>query len=89
MGKKNNGGAVKNGPQTNQKNKDGAAKEVSKKDKKSEGKNDHSHVTLLAHPILTLKVLFILLGRFFTATFNFIVSNLLLIVGFVSLIGAF
>jgi len=67
MGKKNTSGGGssskniikgKNGPSSTQNNKKqvGADKQISKGQKKEvkEDKNDHSHVTLLAHPIQTI-----------------------------------
>ena len=98
MGKK--GGAQnsnvkgKNGPSSAQsKNQVGerqSAKEQKKKGNKKEAeKNDHSDVTLLRHPLVTLKVLVILIGRFLKATMNFVLSNLALIIGVLSLIAAF
>lgn len=46
-------------------------------------------MTLLSSPLLTLKVLAILLGRGFKATLNFILNNSLLILGLISLVAAF
>jgi hypothetical protein len=50
---------------------------------------DHSNVTLLSSPILTLKVLGILLGRGFKASISFILNNALLIIALISLVAAF
>jgi hypothetical protein len=46
-------------------------------------------VTLLSSPLLTLKVLAILLGRGFKATLNFILNNSTLILTLISLVAAF
>jgi hypothetical protein len=46
-------------------------------------------MTLLSSPLLTLKVLAILLGRGFKATLNFILNNSLFIIALISLVVAF
>ncbi len=101
MGKKNSGASSsssnqvkgKNGPSSAQLNKhEVGGKESSKDQKKNEkkdDKNDHAHVTLLSSPILSVKVLIILLGRFIKASANFVISHLALIIGLFSLIAAF
>ena len=76
----------KNGPNTkksSQENQTGGAK------KKVAPSVDHSNVTLLSSPILTLKVLGILLGRGFKASISFILNNALLIIALISLVAAF
>ena len=101
MAKKNSGASSssqvkgKNGPSNANNNKTevggkASSKDVDKKkEKEKENKNDHSHVTLLGHPIVTLKVLTILLGRLCKGSVNFVLSNLPLIIGICSLIAAF
>ena len=102
MAKKNRGASSsssvkgKNGPSNVQNNKTEVGGKASSKDikkgaekKEKEDKNDHSHVTLLAHPIVTLKVLAILFGRLCKASANFVFSHLPLIIGISSLIAAF
>ena len=101
MAKKNSGKASssqvkgKNGPSNVQNNKTEVGEKASSKDKKKgeekmkDDKNDHSHVTLLAHPIVTLKVLAILFGRLCKGSVNFVLSHLPLIIGISSLIAAF
>ena len=101
MAKKNSGASSssqvkgKNGPSNVQNNKTEVGGKASSKDKKKgeeknkEVKNDNSHVTLLAHPIVTLKVLVILFGRLCKASANFVLSHLPLIIGISSLIAAF
>jgi hypothetical protein len=104
MAKKNRGASSsssvkgKNGPSNVQNNKTEVGGKASSKDvkkgaeknkKEKEEKNDNSHVTLLAHPIVTLKVLAILFGRLCKASANFVLSHLPLIIGICSLIAAF
>jgi hypothetical protein len=100
MAKKNSGASSssqvkgKNGPPYVKNNKTevggkASSKDIKKVEKKKEDKNDHSHVTLLAHPIVTLKVLAILLGRLCKASVSFVLSHLPLIIGICSLIAAF
>ena len=86
----------KNGPSNVQNNKNEVGGKASSKDiqkeadkNKKEEKNDHSHVTLLAHPIVTLKVLVILFGRLCKASANFVLSHLPLIIGISLSIAAF
>ena len=80
-----------NGPSNNNKaNLDKPVnKEGVKKNNKKQEKSDHSNVTLLANPILTIKVLIILLGRLIKASANFVLSHLASIIGILSLIAAF
>ena len=101
MGKKNSGVSSsssnqvkgKNGPSSAQLNKHEVGGKASSKDHKKndkkEDKNDNAHVTLLTSPILSVKVLVILLGRFVKASVNFVISHLALIIGLFSLIAAF
>ena len=102
MGKKNSGGASsslsnqvkgKNGPSSAQLNKHEVGGKASSKDQKKnekkDNKNDHSDVTLISSPVLSVKVLVILLGRFVKASASFIISHLALIIGLLSLIAAF
>ena len=52
-------------------------------------KTSNENVTLFSSPILSTKVLIILLGKGFKATFSFIISNLLIILAFLSILAAF
>jgi len=52
-------------------------------------KIDPSKVTLLTHPLVTLKVTAILLGRLLKGTMSFIHKNLAMIISILGIVGAF
>eukprot|EP00347_Sterkiella_histriomuscorum_P000568 403375347 len=64
-----------------------ADKKPSPKEEKSD--NKHENVTLMRHPILTIKILIILIGQLIKATFNYVIHHIILILALVSAITAF
>ena len=64
-------------------------KQVAKKGIPASSGNDFSGVSLITHPVLTVKVIAILIGRLVKSTLSFIITHYLLIFVLVSLIGAF
>jgi len=83
----NNNQGVKNGPKNG--SRDLADTKEKQKSKGSNDKTDYSNVTLFTSPILSLKILVILLGRGFKASVQFMLSHLAAIIGLISLAAAF
>ena len=74
-----------NGPNNNSE----LSNKLTVKDSNKGEKSSNENVTLLSSPILSVKVLVVLLGRGFKATVSFIISHILIILAILSVLAAF
>lgn len=73
----------------NEKQKNNQPKENKPKEKAPSEEGKYANVSLITHPILTIKIIVILLGRLLKSTINLITHHILLILAFSASVAAF